>query len=448
MAETDLFESAQALFCSVADLLGAKDVGKVLNIKTYPTYKQFLEVPKHKNIIKKAAKQTNVDVSQKRIEDFLLKSDSWYKSSVQIANKVITEIHKIDKDFNLARKGYESAGFSWLRGDKEVMGGIFELYKLANESASANFKWGGSKRVGMDLGFTSRNMNKWNPADIFYANQTARTAIKKELEKVRQLGGGKFYSFDNGTLNGKVRPDDGLNVFIARLVDNGDLLPLSLKKQPGTVTLRPVNFDESTKDKLLDSVEFDGATNWQPFKRLASDIRDHWKKIEKGDKTETRDIQLKFKSDVGPGTIKIRHDPSGSGRFVAEAIYTGAKAKAGSIATARDFSIIWGAVDPGPANSFIRAYDKGDKEFDKRKAEIGKDKDYLRKQKGGGTNQYDAYMAAASAELITNATIPFIKKFFSGKSVAQKTKQNLFVRLMFQAITSRSPRSSRFVIAK
>ena len=57
-------------------------------------------------------------------------------------------------------------------------------------------------------------------------------------------------------------------------------------------------------------------------------------------------------------------------------------------------------------------------------------------------------MAAASAELITNATIPFIKKFFSGKSVAQKTKQNLFVRLMFQAITSRSPRSSRFVIAK
>ena len=54
-----------------------------------------------------------------------------------------------------------------------LMGSIFELYKLANESASTNFKWGGSKKVNLDLGFTSRNMNKWNPADIFYANKTA-----------------------------------------------------------------------------------------------------------------------------------------------------------------------------------------------------------------------------------------------------------------------------------
>ena len=201
MADTDLFESAQALFCSAADLIGIKDVDKILNVTTYPTYKSFISIPKHKAIIKEAAKQTNVDVSFKRIEEFLTKSDSWYKSSIKIAKAVITDIKKIDPDFNLGKKGYESGGnFHWFRGDSNVMGSIFELYKLANESASTNFKWGGSKKVNLDLGFTSRNMNKWNPADIFYANKTAVKAIEQEKLKVAKLGGGKFYSFDNGTL--------------------------------------------------------------------------------------------------------------------------------------------------------------------------------------------------------------------------------------------------------
>tara|TARA_B100001250_G_scaffold156391_1_gene134475 strand:- start:196 stop:1548 length:1353 start_codon:yes stop_codon:yes gene_type:complete len=450
MADTDLFESAQALFCSAADLIGIKDVDKILNVTTYPTYKSFISIPKHKAIIKEAAKQTNVDVSFKRIEEFLTKSDSWYKSSIKIAKAVITDIKKIDPDFNLGKKGYESGGnFHWFRGDSNVMGSIFELYKLANESASTNFKWGGSKKVNLDLGFTSRNMNKWNPADIFYANKTAVKAIEQEKLKVAKLGGGKFYSFDNGTLK-KKKFDDGLNVFIARLVDNGDLLPLSLKKQTGTVILKAVNFDPKDKDDLLDSVEFTGTTKWKKFSRLgkSGDIRDSWKAIVKGEKTETRDIQLFFKSDMGTGLIKIRHDPSGSGRFVAEAMYTGAKAKAGSIATAKDLATIWSVVDSTSANEFITAYNKGDTAFDLEKKKIGKDKDYLRKQKGGGTNQYDHYMAVASAELITNKTIPPILKFFTKGGEANKVKQNLFVRLMFQAITSRSPRSSRFVIAK
>ena len=54
-------------------------------------------------------------------------------------------------------------------------------------------------------------------------------------------------------------------------------------------------------------------------------------------------------------------------------------------------------------------------------------------------------MAIASAENITNKIMPGIVNWFAKSS---KTKKTLFVRLMFQVMTSRSPMSSRFVIAK
>ncbi|MDP6876906.1 MAG: hypothetical protein QF521_25645, partial [Alphaproteobacteria bacterium] len=89
MSETSLFESAQALFCSIADgleLTPKQIQAKVLNIKTYPTFEEFQK--KHKKLIVSAFKQANVTESPKAIYKFLSKSNSWYISSIQIANKV------------------------------------------------------------------------------------------------------------------------------------------------------------------------------------------------------------------------------------------------------------------------------------------------------------------------------------------------------------------------
>ena len=40
--ETEKFESAQALFCAIADKVGSSNIDKVLNIETYKTYSDFV----------------------------------------------------------------------------------------------------------------------------------------------------------------------------------------------------------------------------------------------------------------------------------------------------------------------------------------------------------------------------------------------------------------------
>jgi hypothetical protein len=80
-----------------------------------------------------------------------------------------------------------------------------------------------------------------------------------------------------------------------------------------------------------------------------------------------------------------------------------------------------------------------------------KDKEILRKvvnPKKGDKNKYDHYLAIASATNIINEIMPTIKEWFNTNSKGPKSKANKLVRLMFQIASSRSPLSSRFVIAK
>ena len=63
-------------------------------------------------------------------------------------------------------------------------------------------------------------------------------------------------------------------------------------------------------------------------------------------------------------------------------------------------------------------------------------------------NKYDHYLAIASATNIINGIMPIIKKWFNDNNKGEKGKTNKLVRLMFQIASSRSPLSSRFVIAK
>ena len=474
MSETSLAESAQVIFCSIADNLGP-GMDKVLDVEKYPTFTDFESANKVQ--INNALKYIDVDEKYKDIAVFLKKKLSWYVSSVSIGKKVVKDLKKqIDPQFSIAKKGYQSSGFNWLRGDSEVFDTIAQLYKIANKAISTKTAmWGDGNSNSTFFGFG--DINKWNPADIYYANAFAKKAMKAELSRAQKLGelygftGGKPPKFKSGTTSlkeiQKPKSSDGLNVFIARLIDGGHLLPLSLKKSGTSVVLKPINFSEDTKRNLLESIEFDKHMGWKPYTRLegskkvkftpgiydAKSFRNSWFQFSKGEKTSTRDIRLMFTGDGGEGEIKVRHDPS-TKRIVLEVIYGGAaKAKAGSLASYKQFASMFKSVDSNAGANFLKKYEDADKIFKEEKKKFEDIKDQLRKgQKAQGASEYDHYVAIVSAENIINAimggTLGLKAWFDPTTSESHKAKQTLLVRLLYQVATSRAPISSRFVIAK
>ena len=468
--DTALFESAQALFCSIADNLGSVKSPKVLNSneKTgYPTFHDFQKA--QQPLINDSLKRVTLDIDVRYVYEFLggvdpnkkgavakptAKGLSWYKSSIAIANKIVTALHTIDPQFNIKSKGYNDGKMFYYRGDKEVMDGIHQLFKIAKTSSVTT-----DEVNKLQYGYGFKDINKWNPADIYLANPTAKAAIKAELTRAQAIKktytfiGGKIYENKINTYAQKLtkEKDVGLNTFIARLIDTGDLLPLSLKKAGTSVVLKKVNFQQSVKNKLLDSVKYVGKTDWQEYARLHKKKNLSWALYSsKKKKTPARDLTLKIVTDNGEGGIKLRHDPSGpsGGRFVAEFIFKGAAAKGGSIGSHILFSNVWRSVDPKAADAFFKAYEAGARIFKEEKAKISSaDKDLLRANKmptNAKINEYDHYIAIESAENITNKIMPGIRDWFNKK----KNPRNQFVMLLFQTATSRDPMSSRFVIAK
>ena len=202
MSETSLAESAQVIFCSIADNLGP-GMDKVLDLERYPTFTDFESANKVE--INNALKYIDVDEKYKDIAVFLKKKLSWYISSVSIGKKVVKDLKKqIDPQFSIAKKGYQSSGFNWLRGDSEVFDTIAQLYKIANKAISTKTAmWGDGNSDSTFFGFG--DINKWNPADIYYANAIAKKAMKAELSRAQNLGelygftGGKPPKFKSGT---------------------------------------------------------------------------------------------------------------------------------------------------------------------------------------------------------------------------------------------------------
>jgi len=472
--ETALFESAQALFCSMADKLGSTESKKILNKDKFPTFSDFQNG--NQKLIDEALKQVDIDVGIVNVYKYLggydpkdskkafkttPKGTSWYHSSISIANKIVNQLAKIPdfKKFKISAKKYESKMF-YYRGDDTVFKLIGDLFKIAKDSKL-------TKGAFKDNIVEIKDINKWNPADIYFANNKAIELLTKELSRAQGLK--STYTFlGGGEVTGKSEEGDGLNILIARLIHKGLLLPLSLKKQPNNVTLKPVNFSRDVKDKLLDSVNYLGKTDWSPYQKVdktgflsvgtpTTDINKlkSWQfysglnKAKIVRKTATRDIILKIDTDNGPGGIKFRHDPSGSGRFLAEFIFSGAAAKGGSVASAKLISDIWANVDKSAAGKFLTAYNTGNAKFKTIKNTIkGDDKDELRAVKtiwNSKVSQYDHYMAIASAENVTNNVIPILKDWFDK---AKPQEKKAFVMLMFQVVTSRSPLSSKFLIAK
>jgi hypothetical protein len=429
---TTLAESAQAIFCAYADYVGESKARQKLNIKTYPTFDSFANG--ERKDLEAAIQGVDVDAPAKEIFEFLSQTkNGWYQSSITIAKTLVSDLKKIDKDYNIAKKERD---YFYLRGKVGVMKDIGELWSIATKSEPTKLA---EKKIPGFIGF--KDINKWNPADIYLANKAGEKGISQELQEAKKDV--KTYSFDY------------LNEKIKNLMDKGALLPLSLKKTRTSARLVKVNFVPASQDEVLKTVKFTGTTDWKPYVPLGKTPEFSFDALRAGKgKTVTRDIRIMLIAEGKQGEIKIRHDPSGSsprGRLVLEVIMKGDPAKGGSIASEKAFHDLWKVIDPAAAKEFLSAYEKGVKEFAGLKTEYMKNKEDLRAVKNpskGDKNKYDHYLAIASATNIINGIMPIIKDWFNKNNTGEKGNTNKLVRLMFQIASSRSPLSSRFIIAK
>ena len=394
--KTALAESSQALFCAVADFLGERKSEKVFDIKKYLTYTDFKRAI-GEGVVSQAEKRIRTPgVSLSDIETFLGKNNDWYKSSVLIAFKLVKDITGVDADFKLKQEGFQN--LFYFRGDQEVMGNIEKLFKIANKSPI-------TEKNQVKFG----NVNKWSPADIYLATDKARGDISKALQNAKP----KSYSFID------------LNILTSNLIDSGDLLPLSLKKTTKTVQLQKVNFDKKDEIKALEKISLSPkkVTNWQPYK-----------KVPFGTKGETRDMRAFLKNG---GEIKFRHDPSAK-RFVAEFIGGGAEARGGSIGSIKLFCELFELVDKETSKKVLKEYQEGEKQY-------FIDLKLIENLRGTDKKLFDHERGAISAINIINRIMPILKNWFTK---TDQKKVDDFIKIIYQYITSRTPLSGKFVIAK
>ena len=94
-------------------------------------------------------------------------------------------------------------------------------------------------------------------------------------------------------------------------------------------------------------------------------------------------------------------------------------------------------VNPDVARQVLVKYENGEKKY----FEALKKIEYLRKDK----KRFDFERGAISAIFVINEVMPVLKKFFKDNKQGQADQ---VLRLMFEYITSRTPLSGKFVIAK
>ena len=339
MAESDgytkAFESAQALFCAMADFLGVTNSKKVLNYETYTTYGQFKS--KNEKLINDSYKKLKTTgVSLDLIEKVLIKDVDWYKSSVNIAVKLIEDISKINNEF----KKIQSPGwtdFLYYRGAKggnAVMEDIEELFKIANKQ---------DKLFG--------DVNKWSPADIYFSSKSAEKKIQQLVSNPP-----KGFNFVN------------LNQLMNSLISSGELLGVSLKKAPKEVHIYKINFTEEENQKILENVKY-------------LDISEN--------KGTDRDVQIYFGNSKKKPLIKIRHDPYSEALGANLSIKVeieGPNSRLGSLTSfgtgstslgATGFTDFWARVDSTYAKKLATSFQKGT--IDYKKAIDNLNTEYMKK---------------------------------------------------------------------
>ena len=423
---TDEAEGAQALFCFIADTLGSK--------KTKQEFKHYLSKVKaapeffdtHERLIDRAFSSNAVKTKlpKEKLVKYIAENNDWFLSSLTTAQTIINEIDDISSNFShIKNPGWQDLFYR--HGDDEVMGVMIDLYNSANAQSA---KQDGQEFFG--------NINKWTPADIYFASDKARTFFKKlSLEEQTRKNNLTFAV---------------LNQHIANMIDSGDLLPLSLKKVVKDIKIKKVNFSRSVEEKLLASTVCTGVQKWDPmngtFKYNAKN-----KKFSLSNYSGGRDIYITLESGNAKGRIQIRHTPAGKGRpskgVKVILSYVGSSASGGQLVGIPLLSKIIGQVDPAFARKLTLSFKESYPKFEKtanRYLESGGKELYKFKSGTKEKKQYNADMGALSGLIVMNTMRTLIDNYFK----SPKEKQHNVVRAIFAYTASRTINSSPFVIAK
>ena len=419
--ETKFGESAQALFCAIADIAGLTKVDKVLDLSKYTNYVEFEagDEGKNRKLIDQAYKAIDTPgASLLGIEEFLKRpsdKNGWYKSSVLIALKLIKDISKLMSNYGYTKfNKILTPGINNLfykRGDSPIMGNIEKLFKIANKNTKY---WTTLNQASFG------DVNKWSPADMYFASDVAKSNVLKELS---------FAQSNQSSYN-----IDRLNILITENMKSGDLFPLSLKKQTKDVELQPVNFDDKSKTELLSKV------NYKDIYKVESKAGKVWFT----EQDPQRDMLLGVSDDKGSekGKIQIRHEPS-AGQWKVDFTYKGAQARGGSLTSFDTFSKLISQHNATVGAAFLKEYKIGNDLFKAQNKIHEKTKSEFRNKYGKGL--YDKRRGELSAITIINRVMPIISGWLAKEKQEVKTE---FVRSIFTYVTSRSPKSGKFVIAK
>jgi len=463
--KTKAFESAQALFCAMADKLGVIKAKKTLNYETYKTYKEFKS--SNEGLIKESFEKVEATgISLQNMESILENDNDWYKSSINIAVKLIEDIEKISGAFvKIKKPGWTD--FFYYRGSKggnQVMENIAKLFSVANK----NQEFFG-------------DINKWSPADIYFASQTAKTKIN-EVSKSPPQG----FNFVN------------LNELINELIDSGNLLGISLKKSPNKVEIKKINFERG-----------EGSINQEILKKI------QYLDISQSKEVTNRDIKIYFGSSKNKPYIKIRHDPHseslGANLAIKCEVEAGAGGRGGSLvgfgegnSRKTGFTDLWARIDPAYAKKTYNIFKNKSEDYKKaiktlneeykkraekilteeknKKITIVLKKDVLKKipcpkeliekiieanpkkifevdknrnsrtveaAKKLKANLYHAYKnerIKLSIDTIVSSYETSIKEYFANNNVEQETKDNI-IREVYMYVASMSPQSGKYIIA-
>ena len=411
----DVQESAQALFCALANRVGTLSLSKFFDKDKFPTYMDFkmnwnatfktLPIDKAFSTHVKSGK-----VSLSEIEDLLhgvkekgKKKNEWYYSSLEIAKTLIKDISKISAEFSYVKDGNWKDVF-WRHGDKEVMENIAKLFKKANdyqkELAASSLLKGDNIKVARPFD----NINKWTTADIYFAAESAKREIQDLVEQ-------------------KKLDYTELNAFVSKKIAEGTLLPLSLKKQPNKVTIKKVNFNRTEEQKEIDKLEFGGVSDWKPFDKDKMDIKNY-----------TRTLMVYMSKDKKM-VLQLRHDPS-SEIYKGVVQIVGAGAFEGSL-SAGPMAHILKTIDPTFGSKWYSSYEESNSTFRSKKEMV--EKEFKSKDR----QRYDEEREKYSAE-VTNVVNPSLIKWLK----SDKDKADLFIRVVYTYATARSSNSAKYVIAK
>jgi hypothetical protein len=409
--KTTLAESSQALFCALADyvLLVKDNVDQTFDKDRYGSYEVFQKfwdnLYPNKSI--EAIFKSHVEtpkVSLREIKTFLTDNNDWFISSILIAKKLVKDIDKVIGNFKGIKRP-KTSEIWFVRGDGPVMSNIEKLFKIANETRKKMNSISGSKNREIVFG----DINKWSPADIYFASDMARNEIENTL-KENSGKDSKGYSFTD------------LNILISDLIEQGQLLPLSLKKSTREVNLYKVNFDRPQELKEIKKLAYHGISDWKPYKVNAP---------------QTRGLEIYITQDKRT-KIPVRHDPS-SNAFKAELVISGGEARGGSVSQPESMRDLIAVMDKSFADKYYKIITESSKDF-------------LKKRKGLGTkptdkklkDAYDDVREEYSALYVTNVNIPPLIKWLN----EDDKRSDKFVRALYEYVTSRTIDSAKFIIAK